>query len=124
MKFDPLLCVKNIRSYGMPEPDLYDFEVVRAEDMLSKKHVPMIKLYLRLNKNNQHNWIIDYLPSNTTWKIKQFLHSIGMNDLFEKGEVHIEDCILKKGILKIIHVEHETYGIQAKVESYLNVNEE
>ncbi len=118
MKFNVLnpqeLAYKNNISSG-----IYDFEVLEAEETISKQKIPMIKLLLKITHDKEKHKIFDYLSSESVWKIKQFLEATNEIDCYSQGELTTDDCIGRAGILRVRTYENE-YGTQTKVVSYFS----
>lgn len=97
----------------------HKFEVIRAEEALSKNKNAMIKLTLRLGATASNAWVTDYLNEKAPRKIMHFMQSIGLGDLYEKGDISPEDCLGMTGVLKVVQEYSEQYGIQNVVSQYL-----
>ncbi len=101
----------------------HQFEVIRAEELLSKKQIPMIKLTLKIVRNESTYWVVDYLSESILWKIKHFMAAIGLKDNYSIGELSAEDCLGRNGMVKIVQEYSDKYGIQAIVSKYISTME-
>lgn len=104
---------------GLVPQGEYDFEVVRAEEQVSKKNNPMIKLTLKVNVQDEHYWLLDYLSDKNPRKIKSFMLCIGLENNYSSGELSEEDCLGQIGRVKIVHEYSDSYGINSLVSQYL-----
>lgn len=104
------------------------FEVVTAEDKISKKGDDMIKLLLKCwdSENNQQN-VFDYLIFNdeifNQAKIKHFCYATGLHKEYESGTFVLTpyQCENKEGTLKIgISIDKTgQYGDKNCVQDYI-----
>ena len=100
------------------------FEIVRAEDLISKKNNPIFKLTFKVEVNNEVFWICDYLSEKIPWKIKNFMDAINILDNYTLGEITSEDCLGKKGRFRIVQEYSEVYGVQSVISYYMGDSNE
>lgn len=94
MKFTPAT-EEELAKANLLEKGKYDFEVLNAEDAVSKKSgAEMIKLKLRVfdNKGGERH-IFDYLLPSVPWKLRNFCEAVGLEDRYDAGELTSHDCI-------------------------------
>ncbi len=112
-------CTKNILPQGE-----HIFEIVRAEDLISKNNNAMLKLTLKVEVNKEKFWIYDYLSEKIPWRIKNFMDAINMSQNYSLGEIVPEDCLGEKGKIKVVQEYSEEYGIQSVISYYIGDNNE
>jgi Protein of unknown function (DUF669) len=81
--------------YKLLTPGEYDFEVISAENTISKSSNNMIKLTLKVwEESGKERTIFDYLVnmSSMWWKIRHFADSVSLSSAFSA-----EDCVGKCG---------------------------
>jgi len=96
---------EEIKSLNIMDSGIYDFEVIKAEQSISKSGNPMIKLMLKVwDTNGREHIIYDYLvsTSNMMYKIKHFCESVGLEDKYKLGTFDENDCVGKCGKVDII----------------------
>ena len=110
MQFNPM--TKEQLKSLLPE-GVYSFEVTSATEKDSKAGNPMIALSLRVvGEKGEVVFINDWLmqpvadddqdkTKNKVWKIRQFCHSVGLKEVYEKGSLTGYDCLKKNGMAKI-----------------------
>ncbi len=97
MRFEPLSDDQIIRM-GLMEKGIYPFEVISAENTISKSNNEMIKLQLRIwDKEGSERILYDYLLSAFIKKIKHFSDVTGLQDKYQNGNLEAEDCLGKSG---------------------------
>lgn len=85
------------------EAGLYPFQVMHAEDAISKSGNEMIKLTLKVwNKDGSERVIYDYLLEAMAFKLRHFCASAGLIGNYEAGNLKAADCIGKLGKVDII----------------------
>ena len=96
------------------------FEVLKAEDKISKAGNEMIELLLKVwDKDGKQSTIFDYLVSNQQWKILHFFKSTGSVKDYLEGDLDPQNLIGTGGKLKIAVKKDPQYGDQNKVADYL-----
>lgn len=107
------------------EPGTYLFEISRAEELMSKNKVPMIKLTLKVkDKPDGGTWFVDYVSTKAPVKIKKFMEAIGLVDNYNGGQLTVEDCLGRKGHARFVHEYTDEYGIQNVISSYVSEGED
>lgn len=107
----------------IPHNCVCDFEVVEAEEGVSKKGNEMIKLKLKVYApDGSGHYLFDYLVSGakSRYKVKQFCKAVGI--LVQDGvenEISDQDCVGKAGKLVVVQEDSDTYGTQNKVAEYV-----
>ncbi len=97
MRFEPMSDEQIVRM-GLMEKGIYPFEVVSAENAVSKSNNEMIKLQLRVwDKEGGERILYDYLLGAFIKKIKHFSDITGLQDKYQNGNLDAEDCLGKSG---------------------------
>lgn len=124
MKFAPLTTEDKPKFIPL-DPGRYKFNVLLAEDAVSKAGNEMIKLKLEcFQPDGRRATIFDYLMINadgTSRKIKGFCEAVGLQDKYQSGELSHWDCLHKSGELELAVESSEQYGDQNKVKFYVRL---
>lgn len=84
------------------KPGIYSFEVKVAEDAVSKKGNPMIRLSMvTWDDKGRERYITDYLMTAMMFKIKHFCEATGLEDKYNAGSFSAADCVGKAGKFKL-----------------------
>lgn len=103
MKFEPMSEIQ-LKSLNLIPEGEYQFEVVDANDTISKSGNEQIKLVLKIWDNDGKVRVIyDYLVPLTKmlYKVKHFCDSSGMSEKYEDGTLTSDDCIGRSGRLRL-----------------------
>jgi hypothetical protein len=94
---------EEIATAGLAPAGEYDFEVLQAEDAISKKNGnPMIKLKIGLyNGDRIRQHVYDYLLTSFESKLRHFCDTAGLLRLYENGSLSAEDCLGRTGRVRI-----------------------
>lgn len=80
----------------------YDFEVMKAEEALSKSGNDMIKLTLKVyGPNGETAHVYDYLLVAMEFKLKHFCDSVGLVAEYESGQLTADMCGGRAGRCKL-----------------------
>lgn len=80
----------------------YDFEVVKAEDAVSKKTgADMIKANLKVFHGEGFQFVTDYLMEKMAFKLHNFFETVGMMDAYNAGEIKAADLVGACGKVQI-----------------------
>jgi len=79
----------------------YDFEVVKAEDAVSKKGNEMIKVNLKVFHGEGFQFVTDYLMEAMAYKLRHFFETVGMIDAYNAGSVQSADLVGACGKVRI-----------------------
>jgi hypothetical protein len=102
------------------KPGIYKFEVRGAEDAVSKKGNPMIKLSLvTWDEKGRERYVTDYLMAAMMYKIKHFCDATGLDDKYLSGSFNAQDCIGKTGQFKLRIEESDGYAPKNSVQDYI-----
>lgn len=102
MRFNPK-SEKELNMANLADPGMYHFEVVSAKDTQSKKGNDMIELQLKYwDMNGKERFVYDYLLEAMSFKLLHFAETVGIEDLYESGELSAKDCLGKTGNVEII----------------------
>jgi hypothetical protein len=95
---------EELSAVSLIEPGVYNFEVMKATDELSKSSgKEMIKLMLRMwDKNGSERIVFDYLLDSMPHKLKHFTDCTGLADKYTFGAMSAEDCIGRTGKLELV----------------------
>ena len=80
----------------------YKYEVIDAKEEISKSGNPMIHLQVKLfsQLNNSTTLVHDYLISES-YKLRHICYTIGLQEMYESGEIHASNFLRKSGIAKV-----------------------
>jgi len=100
---------------------VYDFEVMTAEDAVSKRSgAEMIKLSLKVfASDGREQFVTDYLLASMEHKLYHFAHGTGLGALYDAGNFTAADCDGACGKVKIKIEKDETYGSKNVVQDYV-----
>ncbi len=102
MKFTPK-SKEELAQAGLLPDGIYDFEVLVAEDTISKSGNDMLKLKLKVWGNDSREVIVfDYLLEAMAFKLRHFAEETGLIAKYESGELHDYDCVGRSGKVNLI----------------------
>lgn len=102
MKFSPK-SEQEIQALGLIAPGVYSFEVVEANDKISKKGSEMIELKLKIwYINGAERVVFDYLLEAMSYKLRHFAECTGILDKYNAGHVMADDCLHLCGKVELI----------------------
>lgn len=99
----PVLSDEEMQNLTLAEEGIYDFQVNKASEEVSKAGNNQIKLTLKIwDKQGKERIIYDYLVGTTNWafKIKHFCKSIGLD--YNCGSFEPWQCEGKSGKCEIV----------------------
>ena len=79
----------------------YDFEVVKAEDAVSKKGNEMIKINLKVFRGEGYQFVTDYLMEALSYQLRNFFETVNMIEAYNAGTVQASDIVGAAGKAKI-----------------------
>ncbi len=100
----------------------YDFQVLEAEDTVSKSGNAMIKINIGIFRGEaMSNRVFDYLMPAMEAKLRHFCDTCGILAAYEAGTLSAEDCKGRSGRVKLIIEEDETgkYDPKNVVKDYI-----
>ena len=98
---------------------VYPFQVIKAEDAISKSGNEMIKLSLRIIRTDGTDRLMfDYLLDLMKHKIKHFCDVTGLEEKYKSGSVSAKDCEGRTGFCEIIIRENDR-GIENFIKDYV-----
>lgn len=120
MKFVPMTEEELARA-SLLEAGVYPFEVLSAQDKISKTGNEMIELKLNVFGNNGENvHVFDYLLEKMSFKLRHFCEATGLLSLYERGELEAIVCPEKQGFCKIaVDKGNANYAAKNVVQDYL-----
>lgn len=102
MKFTPK-SDQEIQNMGLLAEGLYDFHVIKAEELTSKAGNEMVKLTLQISDNSvRKGQIFDYLIEQFASKLKQFANATGLETHYDLGEITSTECLNRHGKVHIV----------------------
>jgi len=106
------------------DPGIYDFEVVKAENAISKSTGnPMIKLTNKIyDKTGKEIYLNDYLVPSALYKIKKFCDSTNLQKQYNAGNLSPFDCEKKTGKCKIGVERSGDYPARNKIADYIKIS--
>lgn len=101
MRFSPKTADEIVADSLLPAGE-YPFEVLAAQDKLSKAGNEMIELKLAVySQDGDQTHVFDYLLEKIAYKLRHFAEAVGLLDKYEKGEFSAFDCEGKNGYCKL-----------------------
>ena len=81
----------------------YDFEIVKAEDTVSKSSGrEMLALNIKIfNSDGEYRFVNDYIVDNATWKLHQLARAVGLDAEYDSGNIEAYMLENKVGRAKI-----------------------
>ena len=79
----------------------YPFEIVAAEDKVSKKGNEMIELKLRVFHGERTQFVNDYLLESIGYKLRHAAVTLGLEAKYDSGQIAARDFAGKEGWAKI-----------------------
>jgi hypothetical protein len=105
---------KEVQEAALAPAADYDFDVLMAEDLISKNLNPMIKVIIGLYIDGAvKNQIFDYLLPAMEGKLRHFCDTVGLLSQYEAGQLEAADCVGRSGRVKIA-IKPEKNGYSAK----------
>lgn len=102
MKFNPKT-EEQIAVAGLIPPGEYPFEVLFAEDQISKKENAMIKLKIGIyNAEGKCFHVTDYLVGTMESKLRHFADSTGLLPQYQSGTLSAEQTVGRTGTCRVV----------------------
>jgi hypothetical protein len=118
MRFKPL-SQQELEEAGLIPEGIYNFQVLDAEDQVSKSGNEMIKLKLGVFVDGVMRVVFDYLLEALAFKLKHFTDVTGIPHKYTDGSILAGDCIGKKGHVHIMIVPaKDGYAAKSGVKDY------
>lgn len=117
MKFTPK-SEDDLKREALLAPGTYDFEVVSADEAVSKKGADMIALKLRIFSDQGERSVRDWLMPSMGFKLRHFAETTGMLAAYDAGTFNAEDCKGRSGRVILVIKDSEQYGPQNNVKDY------
>lgn len=97
MKFQPK-SEEEIGQFDLLAQGIYDFEIIKAKDEISKAGNGMIVLELDVySKGGKKYRIFDYITDKVDYKIRHFCHAIGLEKEYLTGCIDADSCLSRGG---------------------------
>ena len=119
--FQPL-SEEEIKALNIIEPGIYDFEVLDAQEKISKSGNPMIEMQIKVwDLHGKEKTITDYMVSTPKmlYKVKHFCDSVGLTQKYESGSFAPYDCIGKTGKLNLTIQKSNDYPDKNSIKDYV-----
>ena len=100
------------------EQGVYLFEVIRAEESVTKTQIDMLKLLLEIQSENKIYWLTDYIFANNPRQIDNFIKNA--NIVVENNDISPENCLGASGKVKLVLHNSRKYGLCMIVDEYIN----
>ena len=100
MRFEPKSEDQLKAETMLPDGD-YDFQVMEAQDAVSKQGNDMIKVKLRVFTSNGERHLYDYLMPSMGFKLRHFCESTGLLSRYDAGTLEAGHCLRREGIASI-----------------------
>lgn len=107
-------------------PSWYDFEVMTAEEKISKAGNEMLAIKLKVFRpNGGEAHIYDYLMELMPDKLADFCEAVGVTDKYDVGQLRAIDCMERTGKVKIAIEEDKEgkYPPKNVAKSYASANQ-
>lgn len=103
MRFTPKTEAE-VQEAGLLPAGEYSFEVLEAEDKISKSGNEMIALKLGIEHEESLRGVFDYLLTDERmqYKLRHFADAVGVLKDYERGEMKAEDLVGLSGKCKIV----------------------
>jgi hypothetical protein len=89
-------------SRGPLRPGIYDFEVLEAEDKVSKSDNEMIAIEIKVfDGEGGYRKVKDWLLDSMAYKVRHFCETAGLLKEYEAGKFEAFDCLNRGGKVKI-----------------------
>jgi hypothetical protein len=119
MQFTPKT-EKQLAEESLLPAGVYDFEVLKAEDAVSKSSgKDMIKLSLRIFHGASERRVTDYLMESMAFKLRHFCQTCGLMDKYDAGTFSAADCEGRAGKVKLKQEIQEGYQPKNSVADYV-----
>lgn len=121
MKFAPKTEREIAEEGMMPDGTICDFEVIEAQEAVSKAGNEMIELKLTVwRPNGAQMSMRDWLVSTRQGKVLAFAKAVGMREAYDAGEFRADDLAGKAGKLKVgVDPGDGNYPPRNKVKTYV-----
>jgi hypothetical protein len=104
---------------GLLPEGVYDFEVIEAQNKVSKKGNEMIELKLKVyDQNGGFRFIMDYLLESFLPKLLSFAKATGTRAAYDSGEYTSYNCLNTAGKVQIKIVPAGEYPAKNEVKMY------
>lgn len=122
MRFQPMTKDEIETGYLLPD-GLYDFEVTEATDQQSKQGNDMLKLRLKVYKDNGgFVTVYDYLLEKMKYKLVHFCREAGLENRYESGELTAAECVGRTGKVYLVIERQEGYSPKNTVKDYGSID--
>jgi hypothetical protein len=118
MKFQPK-SADDIKRESLIEPGEYDFEVLSAEDKVSKSGNEMIAVKLAVYVDGKARHAKDWLMEKMAFKLRHFCEATGLLAKYEAGDFTAADCQGRAGKVRIVIQDNPEFGPQNVVKDYV-----
>lgn len=122
MKFVPK-SEDDLKRESLLDPGTYDFEVVSAEDAVSKSGNEMIAIKLRIFSDRGERSVRDWLMPSMGFKLRHFTETTGMVAAYDAGTFNAEDCKGRTGRVLLKVETQEGYSPKNSVRDYEKAKE-
>lgn len=117
MQFTPKT-EEELKRESLLPPGLYDFDVMEAEEKVSKQGNDMIALKLKVFSDTGERHVRDWLMPSMGFKLRHFAETTGLVGAYEAGTLKAEDCKGRSGKVFLVIKDSEQYGPQNSVKDY------
>lgn len=112
--------ISEAEASGLLQPGTYDFQVKTAENAVSKKGNPMIKMNVTVwGHDGREHFIYDYLMEAMAYKLRHFCEAVDLMDKYQEGQFDATDCVGKSGKCKIKIEEAGEYPARNSIQDYV-----
>lgn len=122
MRVEKPLTKEQLAQGDLIPPGIYEFEVLDAQEKVSKSGKDMIELQLKVwMPDGRVRTIFDYLLEALEFKMGHFAETVGLLPKYQEGYLNADDCIGKSGKAKIYTQKDKTgqYGDKSAIADYI-----
>jgi hypothetical protein len=102
MNINKPLSIQELKQGDLIPKGIYKFEILNAEDTISKSGNDMIKLQIKIwLEDGRERIVFDYLLEALEYKLGHFADVVGLMDQYNSKTLNSYDCIGKCGSVKI-----------------------
>ncbi len=111
-----------IREAMLLPPGDYDFEVLDAQDKVSKNGNEMIAVKLAVFRpNGSRQYVNDYLMEKMAFRLRHFCYAVGIGDKYESGDLAADHCKGRAGRVTLKIEEQDGFDPKNVVKDYVPV---
>lgn len=120
MRFTPK-SEKEVSQFDVFDPGIYDFEVIKAVEEVSKNGNDMIHLVLKVFGRgiDESTLVHDYIMEAVAFKLRHFAYAVGLDDEYDSGILEADDCLNRSGKVVLRIKQDKGYAPKNEVKDYV-----